>query len=182
MSWNLVSKFKLLMSNFCSSHFNYISFSVRVEFYRPVKGFNDSISIRMQRHKHSLHILQNAVNLTDKFIINLRSIFRAEGLPREKGTWGGLCSLSCWGGQQSCFLERVPPAAAEELLLHFLCNKCICSPLSSCLCHHAGTLPAVLIHQLRDLRSCNNMCLYRLPVPPGPAINFQVVEFSFNVL
>lgn len=78
--------FKLLMSNFCSSNFNYISFSDRVEFYRLVKGFNDSINIRMQRRKHSLHILQNAVNLIDQFIINLRTIFRAEGLPIEKGT------------------------------------------------------------------------------------------------
>lgn len=114
MSWNPVSMFKLLTPNFCVfSHFNCISFSDRVQFYRLVKSFNDSINIRMQRHKHSLHILQNAVNLTDQFIINLRTmaISRAEGLPGEKGTWGwavltvllrGTASLDLGASATSC--------------------------------------------------------------------------------
>lgn len=90
MSCNPVSTLKLLMPNFLRSHINYIIyFRDRMKFYRLVKSFNGSINIRMQRHeKSSLHILQNAVNLTDQSIINLRTmaIFRAKGLPREKGT------------------------------------------------------------------------------------------------
>lgn len=87
-----VSTLKLLMSNFLSSHINYVMhFSDRMKFYRLVKSFNGSINISMQRHKKSsLHILQTAVNLTDQSIINLQTtaIFRAKELPREKGTWG----------------------------------------------------------------------------------------------
>lgn len=90
MSCNPVSTLKLLMPNFLRSHINYIIyFRDRMKFYRLVKSFNGSINIRMQRHeKSSLHILQNAVNLTDQSIINLRTmaIFGAKGLPREKGT------------------------------------------------------------------------------------------------
>lgn len=91
MSCNSVSTLKLLTGNFLSSHINYIMyFSDRMKFYRLVKSFNGSINMRMQRHKKSsLRILQNAVNLTDQPIINPRTmaVFRAEGLPREKGTW-----------------------------------------------------------------------------------------------
>lgn len=151
MSCNPVSTLKLLASNFLSIHINcLIYFSDRMKFYRLLKSFNGSINIRMQRHmKCSLHILQNAVNLTVQFVINLRivAIFRAKGLLERKGLGNRLCLLSCWGGQQSYSLEPGPPAAVGELLLHLLCNKCILSPLSSCLCHHDRMLPAVLIHQ-----------------------------------
>lgn len=55
--WNSVSMFKLLMSNFCSSHFNCISFSA-VEFYRLVKSINDSVNIRVQRQAFIAYLLK----------------------------------------------------------------------------------------------------------------------------
>lgn len=90
--------FKLLMSNFCSSYFNCISFSDRVEFYRLVKSFNDSKNIRMQRHKHLLHILQNAVDLTDKFIINPKDHGHFQGRGTSQREW----DLGC----AHCLAER----------------------------------------------------------------------------
>lgn len=128
MSCISVSTLKLLTSNFLSSHINYlIYFSNRMKFYRLVKSFNGSINIRMQRReKSSLHILQNIVHLTDQSIINLRTmaIFRAKGLPREKGTWGRAVLIFLLRGTANLLLGASATSCSRGAA-SALCNKCL---------------------------------------------------------